>query len=146
MNDLDWKQPALIGGLIAGVLSAIPGVQLVNCCFCAWALVGGAVASKLLVDRTSRPVRSGEGAQVGLMAGLISAGIYIVLSAPLAMLGLGEGMMRKMLENMPSQSGNPEFQEMMQKVLEATANQSPGQRLAVASSTFCILRRRPFRA
>ncbi|MGH9841547.1 MAG: hypothetical protein ACREEM_22580 [Blastocatellia bacterium] len=132
MNDLDWKQPALIGGLIAGILSVIPVVSLANCCFCAWALVGGAVASKMVIDRTPRPVRSGEGAQVGLMAGLVAAGIYVVLGVPLALLGIGEGMMRQVMEGMSSQSADPQFQEMMQKILEASANQSSGQKLAAA--------------
>ena len=132
MNDLDWKQPALIGGLIAGILSVIPVVQIANCCFCAWALVGGAVASKMVIGRTPRPVRSGEGAQVGLMAGLIAAGIYVVLGMPLALLGIGEGVMRKMMEGLSNQSADSQFQEMMRTVLEATANQTPGQRLAAA--------------
>ncbi len=139
MNDLDWKQPALIGGLIAGVLSVIPIVQFANCCFCAWALVGGAVASKMVIDRTPRPVRSGEGAQVGLMAGLIAAGIYVVLGIPLALLGIGEGVMRRMMESMAGQSADPQFQEVMQKILEASANQSPGQKLAGAIPFLIVL-------
>ncbi|MBK8316401.1 MAG: hypothetical protein IPL01_21250 [Acidobacteria bacterium] len=40
MNDLDWKQPALFGGLIVGFFSVIPIISIANCCFCAWALIG----------------------------------------------------------------------------------------------------------
>ena len=58
---------------MAGILSVIPFVNFVNCCFCAWLLVGGAVAAKMLINRAPRPVRSGEGAQVGAVAGLIAA-------------------------------------------------------------------------
>ena len=69
LNDLDWKQPAVIGGLIVGVFSAIPGVSALNCCFCAWALIGGAVAVSMTVNRSSRFPSSSEAAQIGLRAG-----------------------------------------------------------------------------
>jgi hypothetical protein len=129
MNDLDWKQPALVGGLIAGILAVVPVVNLANCCFCAWAVVGGAVASKMLIDRTPRPVKSGEGAKTGLMAGLIGAGIYLVIGVPLALIGIGEGLQRTIFTEMANRSADPQFQEMMQRILEASANQTPGQRL-----------------
>jgi hypothetical protein len=132
MNDLDWKQPALIGGLIAGLLSVMPIVQFANCCFCAWALLGGVVAAKMVIDRTSRPVRSGEGAQVGLMAGLIAAGTYVVVGIPVTLSGINEGIMRRFIENMASQSTDSQFQEMMKQILDANANQTLGQKLIAA--------------
>ena len=33
-------QPALLGGVTIGVLSALPVINLANCC-CAWILFGG---------------------------------------------------------------------------------------------------------
>jgi len=132
MNELDWKQPALVGGVIAGLLSVIPGLSLVNCCFCAWLLVGGAVAAKMLIDRTQRPVKSGEGAQVGAIAGLIAAGIYLVLSLALLVFGIGQKFTQDLLNRIAGSSGNPDFQEMIQKVIEASANQTPAQRLVSA--------------
>src|SRR5262245_4223794 len=132
MNELDWKQPALVGGMIAGLLSLIPGVNIANCCFCAWLLVGGAIAAKMLINRTSRPVKNGEGAQVGAIAGLIAAGIYFVISLALVFLGIGQELQRKLLSRLAEMSGNPEFQEMMQRVIEASANQTPAQRLVAA--------------
>jgi hypothetical protein len=38
-------QPALWGGVFIGVLSALPLVNLGNCCCCLWVLVGGGLAA-----------------------------------------------------------------------------------------------------
>lgn len=138
MNELDWKQPALVGGVIAGLLSAIPGISLANCCFCAWLLVGGAVAAKMLINRTQRPVRGGEGAQVGAMAGLIAAGIYLVISIPIILLAVGENFQRGLFEQMAGSINNPEIQEALRKAMEESAVQTPGQRL-VSSLPFSII-------
>lgn len=129
MNELDWKQPTLIGGVAAGFLSVIPGVNLLNCCFCAWLLVGGAVAAKLLIDRTPRPIKNGEGAQVGAIAGVIAAGIYLVISATMIIFSIGQELQQNMLRSIAEMSNNPDFKEMMDRVIEATANQTPAQRL-----------------
>src|SRR5262245_54223565 len=129
MNELDWKQPALIGGLIGGLLSVIPGVQLANCCFCAWLLVGGAVATKMLINRTPRPIKSGEGAQVGAMAGLIASGFFVGISILLTLFSFGERFQRDLLERIKETVNNPDFQEGLQRAIEASANQTPGQRL-----------------
>jgi hypothetical protein len=129
MNDLDWKQPALIGGIVGGLLSIIPGLNFVNCCFCAWLVFGGALATKLVIDRSHRPVKNGEGAQIGAIAGLIASGIYFIVSLLLVAFSFGQEFQLKMLAKMGEMSGKPEFQEMIQKIIEATANQTPSQRL-----------------
>jgi hypothetical protein len=132
MNELDWKQPALIGGVIAGFLSAIPGIQLANCCLCAWLLVGGAIAAKMLINRAPRPVKSGEGAQVGVVAGLIAAGVYLLVNIPLIMFAVGERVQRALLDKLAASSSNPDIQELARKsmeALEASVNQTPAQRL-----------------
>jgi hypothetical protein len=132
MNELDWKQPALIGGVIAGLLSVIPGISLANCCFCAWLLVGGAIAAKMLINRAPRPVKSGEGAQVGAMAGLIAAGVYLVVSIPLIIFAVGERFQQALLGRLAEWSSNPDLQEMMRKAMELSANQTSAQRLVSA--------------
>ena len=83
MNGLSYKKPALVGGALVAVLSNIPIVNLVNVCLCLWAWVGGAVAAKLLVDRAAQPLTSREGARVGLLAGLLGAGLSFVVQLPL---------------------------------------------------------------
>ncbi len=82
--------PALIGGAITGILSLFAGFLDTNAFvilsfFCiVWALLGGAVAASLYVKRSPVPVRSGEGAVVGLIAGAIAALIYLALDTPVA--------------------------------------------------------------
>ncbi|HEY8461517.1 MAG TPA: hypothetical protein VIM99_14100 [Blastocatellia bacterium] len=133
MNELDWKRPALIGGLLAGILSAIPGFDLINIfCCCAWLLVGGAVAAKALINRTPRQVKGGEGAQVGAIAGLIASGVYWLVRLPLIVSGYGIRANKALFERVAEMSDNPDLQELMQKFIEQVeqaANQTSAQRL-----------------
>jgi hypothetical protein len=129
MNDLDWKQPALVGGLIVGILSAIPGISVLNCCFCAWALIGGAVAAKMVINRTSRPVKTGEGAQVGVMAGLIGAAIFLVVSIPIVLSGFAVDFFLNLMESVAGSTGDPRLMEILQRAREQAATQGPLERL-----------------
>ena len=77
-------QAALLGGLFNGVLSALPIVNLGNyCCCCAWVIGGGLVAA--YVDRQNNPalITPARGAQAGLLAGVIGAFVWLVLSRAL---------------------------------------------------------------
>ncbi len=132
MNDLDWKQPALIGGLIVGILSAIPGISVANCCFCAWALIGGAVATKMVISRTPRPVRTGEGAQIGLMAGLIGAGVFVLVAIPIIFSGVATDAALNMMERLSANINNPDLQSMIEQARTQAANQTPVQRLVAS--------------
>ena len=69
-------QPALVGGVLLGVLSVIPYVA--NAC-CLWAVLGGGVASYLYIKRSPVPAHSGDGAILGVVAGTIGALIYLVV-------------------------------------------------------------------
>ncbi|MDO8680687.1 MAG: DUF5518 domain-containing protein, partial [Acidobacteriota bacterium] len=71
-------QPALLGGLAIGVLSALPVISLANCC-CAWILFGGALAAYLMQQNHPEPVNAGDGAIVGLLAGIVGAFVWLVL-------------------------------------------------------------------
>ena len=139
MNELDWKQPALVGGLMAGVLSAIPFVGFVNCCFCAWLLVGGAVAAKMLINRTPRPVRSGEGALVGALAGLIAAGIYSLISLAFAVFNIGQRFQENLFNRLAEMSNDPNLQERIRKMIEESANQPKAEKLVSALIVLVIV-------
>lgn len=76
-------KPALLGGLIVGLLSAIP---FVNYCCCIWAIGGGALAGFLYIKNSPTPVPTGDGAVVGALAGVVGALIYLVLGLPIALL------------------------------------------------------------
>ena len=79
-------KPALLGGLVLGVLSALPLVSLGNCCCCAWLVTGGLVAAYLLQSNTPQPITMGDGALVGLLAGLFGAVVNMIISVPMHML------------------------------------------------------------
>ena len=74
---------ALIGGAIAGILSAIP---VVNYCCCLWAIGGGLLAVFLYTKDTKAVMTPGDGAMLGAIAGGIGAAIYLVISLPLNLL------------------------------------------------------------
>lgn len=74
-------KPALLGGLVVGLLSSIP---LVNYCCCIWAIGGGALASFLYMKSSPTPISTGDGAVLGALAGVIGAVLYLVVGIPLA--------------------------------------------------------------
>ena len=76
-------QPALLGGLLLGVLSALP---IVSVCCCLWVLAGGAMAAFLLQRNQSTPISSSDGALVGLGAGVIGWAVWQLLAIPVRLL------------------------------------------------------------
>jgi len=79
-------KPALVGGVVVGVLSSIPFVNIVNVCCCLWAILGGLLASYLFVKNSPTQVGAGEGAILGVLAGIIGAGIFVVIGIPISIL------------------------------------------------------------
>src|SRR5258708_36345582 len=79
-------KPAIIGGVVVGLLSAIPFVNFVNVCCCLWAILGGGLAAHLYIKASPTPVKTGDGAVLDLLAGVVGAVIYIVIGLPLAIL------------------------------------------------------------
>ena|SRR5687768_5226529 len=75
-------QPALLGGLFIGVLSALPIVQLCNCC-CLWIVGGGVLAAYLQQQQRPAPLNITGGARVGLMAGIAGAVVWLLVSQAL---------------------------------------------------------------
>ncbi len=78
-------QPAFLGGLFAGILSALPLVSIGNCC-CLWVIGGGLVASYLMLQRSPAENTAADGLLVGLLAGVIGAFFYVLLSIPINMI------------------------------------------------------------
>jgi hypothetical protein len=76
-------QPAFFGGLLIGVLSALPIVSAGNCCCCLWIVAGGMLAVYLRQQNSPFAVTSAEGALLGLMAGAIGAVVGILVSIPI---------------------------------------------------------------
>ena len=93
-------QAALLGGLFIGVLSALPVINVANCC-CLWVIAGGVLAAHLDRQNDPRPMTIGRGAFAGLTAGLVGAAIWLVASLALdvVMSPLQERMVDAMIRN-----------------------------------------------
>ncbi len=99
-----YLQPALLGGLVMGVLSALPIISAGNLCCCLWVVTGGLLAAYLLQQNRSGPITAADGAIVGLLAGLIGATCQFVLSIPIGLL-VGP-VERQLLERLREMSGS----------------------------------------
>ncbi len=96
--------PALIGGAAAGVLSGIP---FVNCLCCLWVIGGGVLAAYFLSKDSSLPPTTGDGAIVGIFAGIIAAVVGFMISLPFSAISdkFVQGIMDRFseyYEDMPS--------------------------------------------
>jgi hypothetical protein len=120
--DSDRLQPALYGGLLIGVLSALPIVNLANCCCCLWVVAGGMLAVYLRQQNSPFAVTSAEGALVGLLAGLFGGMLGVVLSIPIEM-AMGP-FQRQVLDWVVSQ--NPDFPPETREMLERAGSGGVG--------------------
>jgi hypothetical protein len=78
--------PALYGGIIMGVISGIPFLNLVNCLCCAGVLFGGFMAVffyKKDLASDGPPLTSSDGVQLGALAGVFGAIIGSVIAGGL---------------------------------------------------------------
>jgi hypothetical protein len=72
-------QPALLGGLFIGVVSALPVLGSANACCCLWVVVGGVLTVYLQQQSRATGVESAEAALGGLIAGAVGALLYVVV-------------------------------------------------------------------
>lgn len=115
----DKLKPALIGGVVLGVLSVIPFVSAANLCCCLWAILGGMLATYVYVKNSPTPANAGDGALLGALAGLVGGVIAFVLGVPIAY-AMGPTMrnlMVSLIENM-----DPQQAEMMRRQFEASGD------------------------
>lgn len=77
---------AIIGGIVIGLLSAIPYLRLGNVICCMWIVMGGALACYLYIKKSTTPVNVGEGALLGAIAGAIGWAVEIIIGVPLMIL------------------------------------------------------------
>jgi hypothetical protein len=74
--------PALYGGIIMGVVSAVPGLSILNCFCCAGIMLGGFMAVffyKKDLSAGMSPLTSADGVKLGALAGVFGAIITIIL-------------------------------------------------------------------
>jgi hypothetical protein len=72
--------PALIGGVLAGILSGIPFIE---CLCCLWIIGGGMLAAYFLTKESSVVLKAGDGAIVGIFTGIIASITSFLVSIPL---------------------------------------------------------------
>ena len=119
-------QPALLGGLFIGVLSALPIINLGNCCCCLWVIGGGVLAVYLRQQNLAFQIDAAEAALMGLMAGVIGGVVWGVLSIPINMF-MGPmqaewmGRIFEANEDMP-----PEMRENLQRMMAGSGVQIVG--------------------
>src|SRR5690606_1059054 len=78
-------KPGLLGGLIGGVLSSIPALNMLNLCFCLLVLVGAAASVPFyLKDHPNERLSGGDAAPRGGIAGAVAALIASILRAVLS--------------------------------------------------------------
>jgi hypothetical protein len=78
-------QPALLAGLMVGVLSVLPIINVANCC-CLWVIGGGVLAAFLLQQNELAAISYADGALAGLGAGIVGALVWLVLYVPVQLL------------------------------------------------------------
>ena len=98
-----------------GVLSALPIISAGNLCCCLWVVSGGVLAAYLLQQNQAEPITPGDGALVGLLAGLFGALVQTVLSIPIGLLiGPMERQLTQRVLDMAS-SMPPELREALER-------------------------------
>jgi hypothetical protein len=122
MNQSEMFRPALIGGVLLGVLSALP---VVNCLCCVWVIAGGILASHLYVKGSPVAVTLGTGIVIGLITGVIGAIVSTLFAIPLQLLlgrlGMGLGnQLRQFIDQFPNLP--PETREAMRALSGRGAN------------------------
>ena len=75
-------QSAVLGGVFIGILSALPIVNVANCC-CLWIVGGGVLAAYLDHQSDAAPLTIARGAFLGLIAGIVGALVWLVAAIAL---------------------------------------------------------------
>ena len=128
-------QPALLAGLVIGLLWSVPFLNLINLCCCLGVIAGGAFAAWLLIKRSPvLPVSSGDGAVVGLLAGLVGAGVYLVLGIPIGLVFNQISVVKSIFATL----NNPEINRAMEEAIRNAENQGLAERLVGALVGWCI--------
>ena len=85
----EYFRPALLAGVVAGILSGLPFIGIGNCICCLWIVGGAAVAAKMLSAATPGLLTTGDGAIVGALTGIVAAVVDGLISIPLRPLSMG---------------------------------------------------------
>ncbi len=120
MDQDGMLKPALTGGVLLGILSALPVISAFNCFCCAWVIGGGMLAAHLYVKASPTVVTLGTGVGLGLLTGAIGGLVETLFSIPihLALRGLGSSFteqLRGLVDQIPNVP--PESKEALRSLL-----------------------------
>jgi len=127
-------QPAIYGGLCIGVLSALPIINIANCC-CLWVIGGGVLATYLMQQNHPYAIATADGALVGLMAGLIGGIVGTLLSIPIDMV-MGP-FQKQFIEGLMSSRG-AEMDENTRQMIERMNSAAVGAAAIALKLVFSV--------
>lgn len=115
-------KPALIAGVACGVASSIPIVNCINVCCCALIIGGGFLAAFLYLKEAPPTAAApyGDGAVLGLLAGVFGALTATVIGIPLRLLMMRIGFqpdMAQLEEALQNADLPPQALEFIQQFL-----------------------------
>lgn len=117
-----------------GVLSALPFVSAGNVCCCLWVIVGGMLAAYILQQNQAAPISPGDGALVGLLAGLAGALVQTIASIPITLL-LGP-IERQMIRRFVETAGS--MPPQIRDVFDRYSNETPAAAFLVIGRVFSL--------
>jgi hypothetical protein len=109
----DKLRPALIGGALIGIISAIPIINWINCFCCAGVIIGGILAVHLYnKNLVGFELTSSDGVTIGLMAGASGALISTILTS------LITGGVKRQIDRVLEYSGEmpPELEDALLRI------------------------------
>ena len=97
-----WEQSALIGAGVTGGLSS-PYVGIVNTCCCLGVILGTLLSVYYYTEHTTTPVRTGDGAVLGVVSGVGGAVLATLIEIGMRIVGVGvRGALERVIRMVPS--------------------------------------------
>ena len=112
-------QPVVLGGLLIGVLSALPFISAFNACCCLWVIAGGVLTSYLLQEQSHVPITAGGASVAGLQAGMVGAIVAAILGAAVFSV-MGGGVQQ--FDQIPRGDIPPELARILDRFRELPAS------------------------
>lgn len=140
---------ALFGGVAIGLVSSIPGLNLINCCCCAGIILGG-VLSVYLYNRDMiegmPPLEASDGVILGVMAGVVGA-FTSVLFDLILLAAMGpvaaefiQSLMERVLKNLEESGMLPaEAVDQIRDQLEDSLSQTTSARGILGNLFFSLV-------
>ncbi|MFN8006551.1 MAG: hypothetical protein U0V70_05935 [Terriglobia bacterium] len=107
-------KPSFLGGIVLGVLCAVP---FINCCCFLWVGGAGVLAVYLLRQEFGGEISPGLGAKLGFFTGMLGALFWQVIELPIAYIKSPETA-RQLQELLKTQNIPSEFLPFVEKILE----------------------------